>query len=216
MNKKSTLRIAGLIGAVAALAIAGCAAMSATGGGDQAENEAVALMKKDFKPRGQATLERLDQDPLQKACTEAAESGKPVPADQAKRLQESQLAMIRYPADGQYLGDWKAGERIAQTGKGKQWSDDPKKPDGGNCYACHQLSKAELSYGTIGPSLYHFGRTRGFGAETQRYVYGKVYNPQAFTACSSMPRFGAHAILTEEQIKDVVALLLDPKSPVNQ
>src|SRR5690348_13907525 len=106
--------------------------MNASQHGDRAQNEAVALMKKDFKPRGQATLDRLDQDPLQKACTEAAESGKPVPSDEARHLQEAQLAAIRYPADGRYLGDWKAGERIAQTGKGKQWNDDPKKPDGGN------------------------------------------------------------------------------------
>jgi len=214
--KTRTLRIAGVVGAGVALAIAGCAAMNASQGGDKAESEAVALMKKDFKPHGQATLDRLDQDPLQKACTEAAESGKVLPASEATRLQQSQLATIRYPADGSYLGDWKAGEKIAQTGKGKQWNDDPKKAAGGNCYACHQLSKAELSYGTIGPSLYHFGRTRGFGTDSQKYVYGKVYNPEAFTACSSMPRFGAHGILTEQQIKDVVALLLDPNSPVNQ
>ena len=31
-----------------------------------------------------------------------------------------------------------------------------------------------------------------------------------------MPRFGHNGILTEEQIKDVVALLLDPQSPVNK
>ncbi|MEO8136346.1 MAG: sulfur oxidation c-type cytochrome SoxX, partial [Betaproteobacteria bacterium] len=31
-----------------------------------------------------------------------------------------------------------------------------------------------------------------------------------------MPRFGHNGILTEKQIKDVVALLLDPESPVNK
>jgi sulfur-oxidizing protein SoxX len=31
-----------------------------------------------------------------------------------------------------------------------------------------------------------------------------------------MPRFGQHHILTEQQIRDVVALLVDPASPVNQ
>jgi len=31
-----------------------------------------------------------------------------------------------------------------------------------------------------------------------------------------MPRFGAAGILTEKQLKDVMALLLDPASPVNQ
>jgi len=31
-----------------------------------------------------------------------------------------------------------------------------------------------------------------------------------------MPRFGHNGILTDQQIRDVVALLLDPMSPVNQ
>jgi sulfur-oxidizing protein SoxX len=214
--KSKKLRIAAMAAAGATLIVAGCAAMQGSGGDDRAEQEAVALMKKDFKPRGQATLDRLDQDEVQKVCTRYAEQGATVPDGEAKRIEQAQLASIQYPADGQYLGDWKAGEKVAQTGKGKQWNDDPKKPGGGNCYACHQISKQELSYGTIGPSLYHFGRTRGFGPDVQRYVYGKVYNPQAFVACSSMPRFGAHGILTEQQIRDVVALLLDPHSPVNQ
>lgn len=44
----------------------------------------------------------------------------------------------------------------------------------------------------------------------------KVYNAQAFVACSTMPRFGHKGILTEAQIAYLVALLLDPASPVNQ
>ena len=99
---------------------------------------------------------------------------------------------------------------------GKQYTDDPSVIAGGNCYACHELTKQELAFGTIGPSLYRFGRTRGFTPEMQRYAYGKVYNPDAFAACSNMPRFGFHGILTEQQIRDVVALLTDPASPVNQ
>jgi sulfur-oxidizing protein SoxX len=31
-----------------------------------------------------------------------------------------------------------------------------------------------------------------------------------------MPRFGYSGTLTEQQIKDLVALLLDPNSPVNK
>jgi sulfur-oxidizing protein SoxX len=57
---------------------------------------------------------------------------------------------------------------------------------------------------------------RGYGAETQRYAYGKIYNSEAFAACSTMPRFGHNGILSEQQIKDVTALLMDPASPVNQ
>jgi sulfur-oxidizing protein SoxX len=206
------MRTAGIALAAVALAVAGCAAMK---GQDDAHQAALALMQHDFKSHGQATVDRLQQDEVQKVCTQHAGEAK-LPDALAHRIEQAQLALVKYPADGQYVGDWRAGEKIAQTGVGKQWSDDPKKPGGGNCYACHQLAKSELSYGTIGPSLWHFGRTRGFGPDMQKYVYGKVYNSQAFSACSSMPRFGYHGILTEKQIKDVVALLVDPQSPVNQ
>ncbi|HET7400251.1 MAG TPA: sulfur oxidation c-type cytochrome SoxX, partial [Usitatibacter sp.] len=74
----------------------------------------------------------------------------------------------------------------------------------------------EIAFGTIGPSLYNFGKKRGFTPENRKYAYAKVYNPEAFAACSNMPRFGHNGILSEEQIKDVVALLMDPGSPVNQ
>lgn len=177
-------------------------------------DDVVATLKQSFKAQGQAGMDRLDQDETQRVCSEYF--GKPLPPDAAKRIEQANLAAIRWPADGQYLGDWKEGEKIAQLGQGKQYSDDPKKPAGGNCYACHQLDPKEISYGTIGPSLLHFGKLRGYTDEIRKYAYGKVYNAEAYSACSNMPRFGTHAILTEKQIKDVVALLMDPKSPVNQ
>ena len=197
--------------AAIAVAIAGCAT---TDDGEQAHAKAVAMMKASFKERGQAKLDRFDQDEVQRACS--LKDGQALDKSVAARLEKAQLAMVKYPADGNYLGDWKNGERIAQSGQGGQYNDDPKRPAGGNCYACHQLSKAELSYGTIGPSLYNFGKLRGYTADNQKYAYGKVYNSNAFAACSSMPRFGHNKVLTEQQIKDVVALLMDPQSPVNK
>jgi sulfur-oxidizing protein SoxX len=172
-------------------------------------------MRASFKEKGQARLDRLEQDEVQAACSRTPRQG-PLPAKAAKRLVAAQQATLVYPADGNLLGDWKQGEKIAQSGVGKQFSDDPEKPSGGNCYACHRLSKEEVSFGTLGPSLYQYGKLRGQGSEVQRYTYAKIYNPQAYTACSTMPRFGHHAILTEEQIRHLVALLLDPASPVNQ
>ena len=68
----------------------------------------------------------------------------------------------------------------------------------------------------IGNSLRRFGKLRGNTAATQKYVYGKIYNAKAFNLCSNMPRFGHSGTLTEAQIKDLVALLLDPSSPVNK
>jgi len=50
----------------------------------------------------------------------------------------------------------------------------------------------------------------------RKYAYGKIWNADAYTACSNMPRFGHSGILTEAQVKDLVALLMDPASPVNQ
>ena len=205
--KTRTLAIA-VMGTVAA----GCATMMR---GDQHYAEtALAAMKTSFKEHGQAKLDRLDQDEAQRVCSQFEE--KAPPKDVAERIEKAQQALIKYPADGKYLGDWRLGERIAQSGAGMQFNDDPKNPAGANCYACHQLSKAELSFGTIGPPLYNFGKLRGFTPEMQKYAYGKVYNSQAFSACSNMPRFGHRGILTEKQIMDVVALLMDPESPVNK
>ena len=208
------VRYAWMAASAAALAIAGCAAMQPGPSDAEARAKAVAMMKASFKERGQAKLDRLDQDETQRLCSEW--TGKAVPKDVAERIEKANLGTIRWPADGKYLGDWKAGERIAQEGRGKQFSDDPKGPVGGNCYACHQLAKQEISFGTIGPSLYNFGKLRGYGPDMQKYAYGKVYNAEAYSACTNMPRFGQHGILSEQQIRDVTALLMDPQSPVNQ
>jgi L-cysteine S-thiosulfotransferase len=200
---------------VLALAAGGALHGCATAPSDSAVSErAETVMKASFKARGQAGLDRLDQDETQKLCSEYA--NRPLPASVAEKIQQVNLASIRYPADAKLVGDWKAGEKIAQEGRGKQFSDDPKGTVGANCYACHQLAPAEMSYGTIGPSLYRFGKLRGFTDETRRYAWGKVYNAEAYAACSNMPRFGHNGILTEQQIRDVVALLVDPASPVNQ
>ncbi len=198
--------------AAAGIVGAGCASMTMSD--EQAAAKALAMLKVSFKDRGQAKVDRLDQDEAQRVCSQFSE--KPLPKEVAERLQSEQLALITYPADGKYLGDWKRGERIAQTGTGMQFSDNPAIPSGANCYACHQLTKAEVSFGTIGPPLYNFGKLRGFTPEMQKYAYGKVYNSHAFAACSNMPRFGQKHILTEQQMKDVVALLMDPDSPVNK
>ncbi len=172
------------------------------------------MLKASFVEHGQAKLDRLAQDDTQKTCSEY--TGKALPKDAAARIEKANLAAIKWPADGKLLGDWKRGERIAQAGQGMQYSDDPKNPSGANCYACHQLAPQELSFGTIGPSLFHFGKSRGYTDEVRKYAYGKIYNAEGYSACTNMPRFGHMGILTEQQIKDVVALLMDPDSPVNQ
>ena len=207
MRRTTGLPIVALVAIIAA----GCAT---TAGDEELTAKAAASLKASFKPAGQAGLDRLEQDDTQRACSAAA--GKPLPKETASKIEQANLATLRYPADGKLLGDWKNGEKIAQEGRGRQFSDDPNGPVGANCYACHQLSKTELSFGTIGPSLYQYLKLHGSSAETQRYTYGKIYNSEAFAACSNMPRFGYKGILSEQQIRDVAALLLDPASPVNQ
>jgi sulfur-oxidizing protein SoxX len=43
-------------------------------------------------------------------------------------------------------------------------------------------------------------------------TWGKLWNSKA---CSSMPRFGHAGLLDEKQLRDVMALLADRRSPVN-
>lgn len=171
------------------------------------------LSEKDFKARGVAGLDRLQEDNVQGACNHL---GNALPKSVVQALERAQLAAIQYPADGKFLGDWKSGEKIAQSGRGMTWSDKAEAENGGNCYNCHQVSKTETAFGTLGPSLNQYGALRGNSSEIQKYTYGKIYNAKAFNLCSNMPRFGHVKALTEQQIKDLVALLLDPESPVNK
>ncbi len=174
--------------------------------------KALSMVKRDFRAKGIAGLDRLEEDGLQALCNR---TGNNPPRDIAARLEQDQLAGVQVPASGSLMGDWKAGEKLAQSGKGFTWKDKPGLPVGGNCYNCHRISPNESSFGTVGPSLYQFGKLRGNGPEVQQYVYQKIYNAKAFNLCSEMPRFGHIGALDPEQIRNLVALLLDPASPVN-
>jgi sulfur-oxidizing protein SoxX len=143
----------------------------------------------------------------------------------AKQVETEAMASIKWPTGGQYIGDWREGEKLAQNGRGMTWTDSTAdtKANGAQCYNCHQIGKAEISFGTIGPSLYNYGKLRGVtnvadpaSAAIVQYTWGKLWNSKAYAACSNMPRFGHAKLLDEVQLRHVMALLLDPKSPVNQ
>lgn len=192
--------------------LAACAAMQSA-----PRDRALALMERDFHAVGIAGMDRLKEDAVTAACNKYNDNP---PADVAKKLQAQQYAAIKWPADGKLMGDWKVGEKIAQRGRGMTWRDKPGKTsrgedNGGGCYNCHQIGPDTDSFGTIGPSLYQFAKLRGYGADIQRYAYAKIYNAKAYSVCSQMPRFGHVDALEEDQIQDLVALLMDPKSPVN-
>jgi sulfur-oxidizing protein SoxX len=156
---------------------------------------------------------RIEPDETLKICNQYHSQ---VPSAEAEKIVARELAKVVYPAEGKMLGDWKQGRKIANNGRGGQFSDTPDTVAGGNCYACHQLEKQELSYGTIGPSLTAYGRARNYTPEAIKNAFTKIYDSQAVAACSNMPRFGANRVLTEKQITDLVALLFDPESPVNK
>ncbi len=193
-----------------AVLLAVCAMASA----QVSDAEVEAAMKDSFRERGIATMDRLEQTEMQKECSKYAD--KDLPQSVKESIQKKALESVKYPAGGDYLGDWRAGELIAQSGRGFQFNDKSDTVTGGNCYACHELSREEIAFGNLGPSLYHYGKDRGDSEETRKYTWARIWNGHSYAACTIMPRFGAAGLLTEEQIKDVMALLLDAASPINK
>jgi sulfur-oxidizing protein SoxX len=200
-----------ILGLAAAAVAAGCAIYEAP-----TREETLTTIKGSFKDRGIAKVTRLDQSELQVACSRVAQDKVQLGKEERERLEKAAMSTVKYPSDGRWLGDHKVGERIAQSGVGLQFTDTEKTVNGGNCYACHQINKAEISFGNIGPSLTQYGKLRGDSEAVMKYTWAKIWNSHAFNACSSMPRYGDAGILSEAQIKDVMALLLDPESPVNK
>ena len=181
------------------------------------------IIARSFRAEGQAQLDRVNPDEDNLLCSQADQAGTTIDEKLAAAIEARNMQTIKPPADGKFLGDYKEGEKIAQSGSGKTWTDKADAANGGNCYNCHQISKEELSYGTLGPSLYNYGKMRGVANPVSpeskaivEYTWGKINNPRAYNACSSMPRFGHKGVLTEMQIKHLMALLLDPASPVNK
>ena len=171
---------------------------------------AVAATFKSAPPEWQA---KLVQDETQAICSQYPNG---LPDDLYQKVLTREAATIVLPADGNVLGDWKNGQKLAQRGTGGQFSDKADTPKGGNCYACHQLSPKELSYGSLGPSLLAYGKTKGYTPAEATAAYGKIYNAQSAVPCSNMPRFGHSKFLSEQELKDLTAYLFDPESPVNK
>ena len=174
------------------------------------------MMAQSFRSEGIASVNRIEQDETQQFCSNTPLVNSKRGAVKALEIQKKNMASIIEPQDGRFLGDWKKGELIAQSGRGSTWSDSAEMANGGGCYNCHQIDIKEISYGTIGPSLWNYGKRRGYSQEVVAYTWKRIANSKAFNACSAMPRFGHFKLLTQEQMQDVMALLLDPNSPVNQ
>ncbi len=190
------------------------------------QNAAVAQQKNDpkfnkmmtdsFKADGIAGLDRIAQDETQKFCSDPVFANSKQGEKMREKIQKMNMGSIKQPSDGKYIGDWKKGEAIAQSGRGATWTDKADTVIGGGCYNCHQIDPKEISYGNIGPSLTGYGKMRGYSQEVVTYTWNRINNSKAYNACSNMPRFAHFKLLNEQQIQDVMALLLDPASPVNQ
>ena len=221
MKKQHTIGWAIL---AAAALMAGCAGSGSASSAADIDKKTAEVVKSSFSDKGIVKVSvALRPDETLDTCSAADVAGKPLDEKTAKAIEATNLKTIKWPADGKYLGNWKEGEKLAQSGRGLTWTDKADTPNGANCYNCHQISKEEISFGTIGPSLYNYGKIRGVtdpnspaSKEVVMYTWGKIWNSKAYNACSNMPRAGHMGILTEAQVADVVALLLDPKSPVNQ
>ncbi len=87
------------ISLVASAVVAGCASTGPSAA------EVLATLKASFSERGPAKLDRLDQTDLQRACSEAASSGKPLEDKTRDALQKAIYDKLPYPADGKYVGD---------------------------------------------------------------------------------------------------------------
>jgi len=91
---------------------------------------------------------------------------------------------------GPVAGDAKKGEAIAINIRY------------GNCIACHNLPKGHQG-GTIGPSLAEYAKRQMPVDYTYQRIWDiRVYNPNAF-----MPLYGTNAVLTGQEIQDVMAFL---------
>ncbi|MBU3561507.1 MAG: sulfur oxidation c-type cytochrome SoxX [Rhodoferax sp.] len=174
------------------------------------------MIQDSFRAEGIAGLDRIDQDATQKFCSDPKFADSKQGQAMREKIQKINMDTIKQPSDGKYIGDWKSGERIAQSGRGATWSDKADTQVGGGCYNCHQIDPKEISYGNIGPSLTGYGKMRGYSPEVVTYTWNRINNSKAYNACSNMPRFAHFKLLNEKQIQDVMALLLDPESPVNK
>jgi len=100
----------------------------------------------------------------------------------------------RKALEGPLNGNAAKGKQIAQA------------RDRGNCLACHVMPGGSQP-GTRGPDLSRFGSTGRGAAEAYAMVWDmRTVNPETL-----MPPFGTNEILTDQELRDVVAFLLSSK-----
>ena len=95
------------------------------------------MMADSFRAQGIAGLDRIDQDATQKFCSDPVFANSKQGEKMRDKIQKINMDTIKQPSDGKYIGDWKNGEKIAQSGRGATWTDKADTVVGGGCYNCH-------------------------------------------------------------------------------
>lgn len=95
---------------------------------------------------------------------------------------------------GPLRGDPKKGEAIAINVRY------------GNCIACHSLPNGHDG-GSIGPSLREYAQ-RGLPMD---YTFQRIWDVRAYSPNAFMPVYGPNKVLTEQEIHDVMAFILQAK-----
>src|SRR5262245_45610088 len=110
-----TIVAATLIGAVSLVALAAKSPRAVAFDADAAVKAAFPAAPADWQGR-------LAQDETLKACS-VHRNLPPKPVADAILAREK--AAVKYPDDGKLIGDWKIGERLAQSGYGLRFTDYP-------------------------------------------------------------------------------------------
>lgn len=101
---------------------------------------------------------------------------------------------VKKALEGPLNGNAEKGKQIAQA------------RDRGNCLACHVMPGGSQP-GSRGPDLSRFGSSGRNEAEAYAMVFDmRTVNPETL-----MPPFGTNDILTDQELRDVVAFLLSSK-----
>lgn len=72
----------------------------------------------------------------------------------------------------------------------------------GNCLACHEINGGTQG-GTIGPSLVDYGKK----SLPIGYTYQRIWDIRVYNKDAHMPIFGTNEILTDEEIRHIMAFL---------
>lgn len=97
---------------------------------------------------------------------------------------------VKKTLDGPLGGNAEKGKQLAQA------------RNRGNCLACHVMPGGSQP-GTRGPDLSQFGSTGRSDGEAHAMIYDmRTLNPETL-----MPPFGTNEILTDQELRDVVAYL---------